>query len=649
MKSYCQLFKVLFLYAVMLSSFTILKAQQPISIVSGDMPVAGNNLISAIDTIPSGINPGNNGSNQLWDFSTLTPNLLDTANWMLPSATPYNSTFGSNSNLAVTNNDTNYLFFNNTTASFRVTGAALWIDTLQSTVATTFTGTNNLYIFPTNYNGNHTNSYGFVQNVTIGGTPINITFNATYFDTIDAWGIVQTPLGYYEALRQKRVERNQTVVRAFSVITVSDTRDTTTDFNFIAKESKGVLVDFQYDSTGAINRISYSTQLPKPIARFTNTNNSGNYQFTNTTYNTNGTTYSWSFGDGSPTNGQTNPNHTYAQNGQYTVCLTATNNVGSSTYCVTINVSGICPTITPNVSTTNATCNASDGIASVNPSGGTTYTYLWSNNATTASLTGLAAGSYTVTITDNGSSCSIVATANINNAGAPTITNSVSNVDCYSGSNGAIDISVSGGATPYSYLWSNTGTSEDLSNLTAGDYTVSVIDNSNCLAVQLVTVTQPDSLYILIDNIVNTNTGNDDGSIAITVLGGAPSYDYIWSDGSTSQNINSLSCGTYNVTVIDANNCSAEKSATVDCLTLINIFTDNNFFIYPNPTHGMIVVENTAKEKMQLKIVNALGEELYSEIINDNTILDCTNYVKGIYIIQVQNEKNKFSRRVIIE
>jgi hypothetical protein len=63
----------------------------------------------------------------------------------------------------------------------------------------------------------------------------------------------------------------------------------------------------------------------------------------------------------------------------------------------------------------------------------------------------------------------------------------------------------------------------------------------------------------------------------------------------------------------------------------------------------MIVVENTAKEKMQLKIVNALGEELYSEIINDNTILDCTNYAKGIYIIQVQNEKNKFSRRVIIE
>lgn len=641
------------LFVIALLSLFVLNAtaQQPISIVSTDMPVAGNNLVSAIDTVPSGIIPGPKGTNQFWDFSSLTPNILDTANWMLPSSTPYNSTFGSNSNLAVTNNDTNYLFFNNTTASFRVTGAALWIDTLQSTVATTFTGTNNSFVFPTNYNGTHSNSYGFVQNVSIGGTPINITFNATYFDTIDAWGIVRTPLGYYEALRQKRVERNNTVVKAFSVITVSDTRDTTTDYNFIAKESKGVLVDFQYDSTGALTRISYSTLLPKPIARFTVSNNGANYQFTNTTYNTNGTIYSWDFGDGSPTTGQTNPNHTYTQNGTYDVCLTATNSVGSSTYCVTVNVTGVCPTIVANASSSNATCNASDGTASVAPTGGATpYSYLWSNNATSASISNLAAGSYSVTITDN-NNCTVVASVNVNNAGAPSITvDNVEDVLCNGESNGSISISVSGGVTPYSYEWSNAETTEDISDLSAGSYTVSVTDDNNCLAVQTVIVNQPNLLEVAADNITNTSGGNNNGAIAISVIGGTPAYLYTWSTGATSEDITDLSCGNYSITVTDANNCEATGTYFVDCsVSVIDNFANDVVQIFPNPSNGKIHIKTTNVVNA-VKVYNSIGVLVYAENADSNfSEIDLTNQPKGIYFITVENNDTKMVKRISLQ
>ena len=642
----------LVLFVLMMFQLSTLKAQQPISIISTHMPIAGNNIVSAIDTIPSGINPGANGVNQLWDFSNLAPNLLDTANWMLPSATAYNSTFGSNSNLAVTNNDTNYIFFSNTNASFRVTGAALWIDTLQSTVATTFTGTNNLYVFPTNYNGNFSNSYGFAQNVTIGTTPINITFNATYFDTIDSWGIVRTPYGYYEALRQKRVERSQTVVRAFSVITVSDTRDTTIDFNFLAKESKGALVDFQYDSTGAINRISYSTQLPRPIARFTNTNNGATYQFTNTTYNTSGTTYSWNYGDGSATTSQTNPSHTYAQGGQYPVCLTATNSVGSSAaYCVTITVAAVCPTITANATSTNAACNSSDGTASVVPTGGaSSYTYLWNNNATSANIINLAAGSYTVTITDN-NGCSITATANVSNAGAPTIT--VDNVDdvlCNGINNGAISISVSGGATPYGFEWSNAATTEDVSNLLAGGYTVSVTDDNNCLAVQTVTVNEPALLQVAADNITNTTGGNTNGAIAITATGGTLSYEYLWSDASTLQNISGLPCGNYSVVVRDANGCTSTGTYFVDCSVSVMNIAENYFSIMPNPTTGKVFIEAATGNAYQVQVKNSMGAILHSESVFGNSTIDLTTQAKGIYFISISDaDNNKIMKRIALQ
>lgn len=640
---------------LLLCAFSIqLKAQQPISIVSADMPVAGNNLVRLKDTLVAGIQPGPKGADIMWNFSSLQPHVRDTAKCMLPSATPYSSTFNSNSNLAITSNDTNYLFFNNAAATFKVTGAALWLDTIRAVVTTTFNPAFDLYKFPTNYNNNFTGSYSFTQDLTIGGNQIRVEFTSNYADTIDAWGIVQTPVGYYETLRQKRVERTRTVIKAIPplyLLTVSDTRDTTTDYNWLAKETKLAVVDFEYDSNKVLTAATYSTLLPKPIARFTVSNNGANYQFTNTTYNTNGTTYSWNFGDGSATTSQTSPNHTYAQNGSYNVCLTATNSVGSSTYCITVNVTSVCPTILANTSSNDANCNSSDGSASVAPAGGATpYTYLWNNNATTASISGLAAGSYSVTITDN-NSCSIVASINVNNAGAPSIAvNNVDAVSCNGGNDGAINITVSGGATPYSFVWSNAATTEDISNLIAGSYTVSVTDDNNCLAVQTVTVSQPTLLVVSADNITNTTGGNNNGAIAITATGGTPAYIYNWSTGSTSEDITGLSCGNYSVTVVDANNCTATGSYFVDCsVSVIDNFDNADIQIFPNPSNGKIYIKTTTAVNA-VKVYNSIGVLVYAENADSNFAeIDLTNQSKGIYFITIEGNDVKMVKRISLQ
>ncbi len=645
----------LVLFVLMMFQLSTLKAQQPISIVSTDMPVAGNNIVSLKDITPTGITPGAKGANIMWNFSSLTTDIRDTAKCMQPSATPYSSTFNSNSNLAITSNDTNYLFFNNTAQTFKVTGAALWVDTIKSTVATPFTPAFDLYRFPTEYNGAFTGSYSFTQQITISGTPVKIDFTSNYADTIDAWGIVQTPLGYYESLRQKRIERTRTIISAqiFPLVwtQVSDTRDTTTDYNWLAKETKLAVVDFEYDSNKVLSGVTYSNLAPKPIARFTNTNNGAIYQFTNTTYNTSGTTYSWNFGDGSATTSQTNPSHTYTQGGQYQVCLTATNSVGSSTYCVTVTVAAICPTITANATSNNATCNSSDGSASVAPTGGATpYTYLWNNNATSASISNLAAGSYTVTITDN-NGCSITASANVSNAGAPTI--AIDNVDdvlCNGGNDGAISISVSGGATPYDYEWSNASTTDDITNLPADTYTVSVTDNNNCLAVQTVVVSQPALLQVAADNITNTSGGNTNGAIAITATGGTPSYNYSWSNGSTLQDISGLSCGNYSVTVTDANNCEANGTYFVDCSVSVVNIAENNFSIMPNPTTGKVFIEAATGNAYQVQVMNSLGAVLHSENVFGNSTIDLTEQAKGIYFISITNaNNNKIMKRIALQ
>ena len=225
----------------------------------------------------------------------------------------------------------------------------------------------------------------------------------------------------------------------------------------------------------------------------------------------------------------------------------------------TISVSG--PSLfTTSLTSINPSCFAgNNGTISTLTNGGTPpFTYLWNNGDTTQTLFGLTAGQYNVVITD-ANNCTQYDTVNliqpseITNDSALTIIN---NVDCNGNSSGSINIAPAGGTLPYSFIWSNGATSEDLNNISAGTYSVNILDSFSCSSVSYTyTVTEPSALVISsTTNSVSCN-GLSDGSIDAFVSGGVAGYNYVWSNGDTTEDITGLSSGIYTLQVYDMNSC----------------------------------------------------------------------------------------------
>ncbi len=214
------------------------------------------------------------------------------------------------------------------------------------------------------------------------------------------------------------------------------------------------------------------------------------------------------------------------------------------------------------LSSVNVGCfgNAS-GSADLGVTGGTTpYGYNWSNGSNTEDIGGLIAGTYLVTVTDaNG--CTATTLVSISQPVAPlsvSILSSV-NVGCFGNASGSADLGVTGGTTPYSYVWSNGANTEDIGGLIAGTYLVTVTDANGCTATTLVSISQPVApLSASILSSVNVGCfGNSTGSVDLGVVGGTAPYSYNWSNGSNTEDIGGLIAGTYLVTVTDANGCTA--------------------------------------------------------------------------------------------
>lgn len=130
--------------------------------------------------------------------------------------------------------------------------------------------------------------------------------------------------------------------------------------------------------------------------------------------------------------------------------------------------------------------------------------------------------------------------------------------------NGQVDLSVSGGTPPYSYTWSNGVTNQDIKGLCAGNYTVTITDNSGASDTVSVSVSEPSIVHPSIDNKSNVSShGGSDGAIDVSVSGGTPGYGYDWSNDSTSEDLTNLSAGTYTVTVTDSNGCNGIAATTI--------------------------------------------------------------------------------------
>ncbi|OFY89751.1 MAG: hypothetical protein A2236_12445 [Bacteroidetes bacterium RIFOXYA2_FULL_33_7] len=283
-----------------------------------------------------------------------------------------------------------------------------------------------------------------------------------------------------------------------------------------------------------------------------------------------GHTYLWNFGDGTTTTvtGEAFSTLTriYQAAGTYQVSLTISNSCGvSETYTGSVVISPAIIELTANITVKNISCfDLTDGEISVSSvtNGTAPYTYLWSNGATTSSITNLSAGFYSVTVTDASSNID-VQYANIVEPNKIQATITTTNASCGT-TNGTATVSAIGGTLPYSYQWNTGGNTTTIDSLASGYYFAYVIDANHCLGTAQGTVNDGDGPSISLVSLTNVSCNDgENGSISISVTGGSGAYTYEWSNGATTEDISNLPAGPYEIVVSDVNLCQAVKSFVV--------------------------------------------------------------------------------------
>ena len=293
-------------------------------------------------------------------------------------------------------------------------------------------------------------------------------------------------------------------------------------------------------------------------------------------------------------------------------------------------------------STTAITCFGDcDGTANATATGASPFTYSWNTVPvqTTETATGLCDGNYVVTVTD-ASGCSTTSSVTLNNPPQLLINPAVTAVTCHGDCDGIADARVSG-RPPFTFSWNTVQvqTTQTASNLCAGNYTVTVTDSAGCTSSSQVLITEP--FVLSLTGIVSdaTCTGCSDGSINITPGGGTPPYQYAWSNGESTEDIQNLSTGHYNLCITDANLCTTCDSFVVyDPSTGITALTGDNFSVSPNPFTSSIKIHSTVLQKggTQIRLFNALGEIIFrSEFFGNDDEISTRELTDGIYFLEL--------------
>ncbi len=326
-------------------------------------------------------------------------------------------------------------------------------------------------------------------------------------------------------------------------------------YNLTVTDQNSCSATASFTVTAAIGVVSFGT----PVITNISCNGGSDGSITATASGGTGIiTFNWS-------NGVTGAVNAGLSAGCYSVTIQdAAGCSASTTYCVAepdAIVPGT-PVIVPAECLTGGSIQAS-------AAGGTgTLTFTWSNNQSGSFIDGLAAATYTLTITDQ-NSCSVsVAYTVPANSGAITFgTPVITTVACNGDSTGTITAVASGGTGSLSFFWSyNNTNSATLANIPAGCYSVTVSDQNNCSASNTYCVNEPTA--ITIGNPVLTQvTCSSGGSVTVNATGGTGTLTYVWSNGGSGTFIGNVQAGDYDLTVTDQNNCSATATFTVTTAT----------------------------------------------------------------------------------
>ncbi|MFL5752830.1 MAG: PKD domain-containing protein [Bacteroidia bacterium] len=313
--------------------------------------------------------------------------------------------------------------------------------------------------------------------------------------------------------------------------------------------------------------------------------------------------YTFDFGDQSPLITSTDAfpkiRHKFPWAGLYKVKVYAENGCGAKD----TSIQDISIEYSPIYITTNSinspTCHQQKGkaIASVNYGANPPYTFSWTNGDHSAIADSLYAGIYEVTVTDS-KGCSSRAISTVSDAQAPTI--AVANnipVTCFGGNDGAIALNIIGGSAPYTFTWSNGLSTQNINNLVAGPYEVTVQDASGCVSTKSVLINSLTQGFNTTFQITSASCNSSNGSINAVVSPNNYNYNYVWSNGiSTAANSN-IGAGVYHLTVIDYNGCindydvtvnnTGGPSVAVDSISSVNCLGNGNEIYvssFPTPT-----------------------------------------------------------------
>ena len=268
-------------------------------------------------------------------------------------------------------------------------------------------------------------------------------------------------------------------------------------------------------------------------------------------------------------------------------------NIPAGTYTLTVTDSNQCSATLPPVEITepadlllsfdktDLSCyNSNDGTITVTASGGVSpYTYTWSDLGNGSSRDNLAAGTYSVIVKD-ANECEETVDIVIANAELFDVDPVITQISCFGANDGSIELNFVGGVGNVNVQWTDDSTAGvNRNNLSPGVYSVLITDESSCTIERDFTIIEPQEIEItgIITNAIDCIEPNS-GSIDLQVAGGTAPYTFLWSNGSTTEDLTNVPANNYLVTVTDSNGCISEKEFEITRQDDLQIILDTELF-----------------------------------------------------------------------
>ena len=291
-------------------------------------------------------------------------------------------------------------------------------------------------------------------------------------------------------------------------------------------------------------------------------------------------------------------------------------------------------------------------------SGGTgNFSYLWSTGDTTATISDLFAGEYSVTVTDE-NGCDTIAVDTVFNYFLIFLNPNVVDARCHGAADGIIDVSPFGGSDPYQFQWSGNvaGNESAAYMLEAGTYYLTVTDSDGCEVIDTFQIGQPDGLQITVDSVMAAFGDNADGAINISVTGGVPDYSFQWffenNLVSEVEDPTDLLAGEYTLIVSDSNSCDTTLFIIVERVTSIEErLLSQSIRLTPNPTTGLFSMYIDLPETLPVTaaIFDVSGKVILADVpVVGRYDFDLTSQAAGVYSLWVKVGEVEVAKRVVV-